>query len=386
MPVFKTFLKIVNKNKSTIIMYLAIFLGIAIPITKLIPGAAEPSYADSAEPIAVIDNDNSVISKGLHDYLKKTQRVKNIETDTDSIQDALYFRDIQFLVSIPSGYEKSLLQGVVPVLNTTSVPNSYSGIYISMQIEQYLSFLRIYLASGYTLQDAVQKAEEVLNTKADVSLVNDGKTLSQSYKFTFYYQYIPYMLLGILVQIIGLIFLSFNKEEVRRRTMCSSTTLRSRNIQLFFGCAVLGIAILAVVLLISFILYGSELSQSGVFPWLLANSLTFLVVSISLGFLVGSIVKNDNQLSALATSIAMIFSFLGGIFISQELMGNQVQKIAKFIPTYWYIASNKILGYAQGIETIDTSIFMQNIGIQVAFALAFFSLALAVSKRKSGRV
>jgi len=152
------------------------------------------------------------------------------------------------------------------------------------------------------------------------------------------------------------------------------------------GCAVLGTAILAVVLLISFVLYGSELSQSGVFPWLLANSLTFLVVSISLGFLVGSIVKNDNQLSALATSIAMIFSFLGGIFISQELMGSQVQKIAKFIPTYWYIASNKILGYAQGIGSIDTSIFMQNIGIQIAFALAFFSLALAVSKRKSGRI
>lgn len=366
-------------------MYLAIFLGIAIPITKLIPGAAEPYYADSAEPIAVADSDNSIISKGLHDYLKKTQRVKNIETDTDSIQDALYFRDIEFLVSIPPGYGKSLLEGSVPVLNTTSVPNSYSGIYISMQIEQYLSFLRIYIAAGLSPQEAVQKTEEVMNTKAEVSLVNDGKTLSQSYKFMFYYQYIPYMLLGILVQIIGLIFLSFNKEEVRRRTLCSSTTLRSRNIQLFFGCAVLGTAILLIVLVISFVLYGSELSQSGVFPWLLLNSLTFLIVSISLGFLVGSIAKNDNQLSALATSIAMIFSFLGGIFISQELMGSQVQKISRFIPTYWYIAINKILGYAQSTVNLETSSFIQNMGIQLAFAVAFFSLALAVSKRKSGR-
>lgn len=386
MPVFKTFLKIVMKNKGTIIMYLAIFLGIAIPITKLIPGASSPSYSDSAEPIAVIDHDNSIISMGLENYLKKTQRVKNINTDADSIQDALYFRDIEFLVSIPSGYEKDFLEGTVPVLNTTSVPNSYSGIYISMQIEQYLSFLRIYIAGGLSPQEAVQKAEEVMNTKAEVSLANDGKTLSQSYKFMFYYQYIPYMLLGILVQIIGLIFLSFNKEEVRKRTLCSSTTLRSRNIQLLLGCAVLGTAILVIVLLISFILYGSELSQSGVFPWLFLNSLTFLLVSISLGFLVGSIVKSDNQLSALATSIAMIFSFLGGIFISQELMGSQVQKISRFIPTYWYIATNKILGYAQSTEALDSSSFLQNTGIQLAFAFAFFSLALAASRRKNGRM
>ena len=156
---------------------------------------------------------------GLENYLKKTQRVKNINTDADSIQDALYFRDIEFLVSIPSGYEKDFLEGTVPILNTTSVPNSYSGMYISMQIEQYLTFLRIYIAGGLSPQEAVQKAEEVMNTKAEVSLVNDGKTLSQSYKFMFYYQYIPYMLLGILVQIIGLIFLSFNKEEVQKNAL-----------------------------------------------------------------------------------------------------------------------------------------------------------------------
>lgn len=386
MPVFKTFMKIVLKNKGTIIMYLCVFLGLAIPITKLMPGAQTPMYNDAAEPIAVIDNDHSVISEGIMSFLANTQELKTIKTDTDSIQDALYFRDITYLVTIPDGYGESLMEGNTPALSTTSVPNSYSGIYIDMQLEQYLSFLRIYLLSGMKAEQAVQRAAGTFEKKADVAMMSDGKTLSMSHKFLYYYQYIPYMLLGILVQVIGLVFLSFNKEEIRKRSLCSSTTLRSRNLQLFSGCLVLGIGILSIVLGMSFLLYADELPQSGVFNYLLMNSLAFLVVSISLGFLVGTLVKNENQLAGLATSIAMVFSFLGGIFIPQELMNTSIRTVGKFFPTFWYTTANKVLGYAQNSSSIDSPQIMQNVIIQFAFAFAFFSLALAVSKRKSGRV
>ncbi len=385
MPVFKTFMKIVKKNRGTVIMYLAIFLGIAIPITKLIPGASTPSYSDTSEPVAVLDYDNSTLSRGIVEFMRTTQNLKEIKTDKDSIQDALYFRDVSYILSLPENFEKDLLEGRNPLLNTTSIPNSYSGIYINMQVEQYISFLRIYLANGLSAEEAVSKTAQVMNTKADVNLVNDGKKLSQSYKFMFYYQYIPYMLLGILVQIIGVVFLSFNKEEVRKRTLCSSTTLFSRNVQLFLGCIVLGLSVLIIVLSISFIMYSNELPKSGVFSWLLINSLSFLTVSISLGFLVGSIVKSDNQLSALATSIAMVFSFLGGIFIPQEFMNSQIQQISKFFPTYWYTVNNKLLGYAQNTFAFDHISFTQNTLIQLGFALAFFTLALAVSKQRSSR-
>jgi len=207
MPVFKTFMKIVKKNRGTVIMYLAIFLGIAIPITKLIPGASTPSYSDTSEPVAVLDYDNSTLSRGIVEFMRTTQNLKEIKTDKDSIQDALYFRDVSYILSLPENFEKDLLEGRNPLLNTTSIPNSYSGIYINMQVEQYISFLRIYLANGLSAEEAVSKTAQVMNTKADVNLVNDGKKLSQSYKFMFYYQYIPYMLLGILVQIIGVVFL-----------------------------------------------------------------------------------------------------------------------------------------------------------------------------------
>lgn len=386
MPVFKTFLKIVWKNKGTIVLYLSIFLGISISITKFTPKTTEVFYSDAAEPIAVIDNDNSSTSRGLIDFLGSTQQIKNINTDIDSIQDALYFRDITYLLTIPENFEQTLLSGTIPELQTTSVPNSYSGIYISMEIEQYVSYLRIYLSSGIEPEEALSKVKEIMNTKAKVALVNNGKALSGAWKFMYFYQYVPYMLLGILVQLIGVIFLSFNKEEIRKRTLCSSTTLRSRNFQLFLGCIVLGLGILVIVVSISLGLYKHELPQSGVFPWLLLNSLAFLVVSISLGFLVGSIVKNDNQLAALATSIAMIFSFLGGIFIPQELMSGSIKEISRFFPTYWYITINKVLGFAQHEAVLDTHTLIRDMGIQLAFAFAFFSLALAVTKKRSGKV
>lgn len=383
MPVFKTFFRIVYKNKGTVFLYLGLFLAITIIITSLTGNPSEAVYADAAVSVTLLDRDNSLVSKAILSYLSETQNLKQISDTKDALQDALFFRDVEYVLIIPEGFQTALLSGNMDLAQNINVPNSFSSIYINMQVEQLISFIRTYIVAGFPIEKAITASIATMRKKASVHFMNEEKKLSFSRKYSFYYQYIPYMLLGVLVQLIGIIFLSFNKEEVRKRTLCSSTTLKSRNIQLLEGCLILACGIWLILILISFLLYGEEIRSSKTLPFLLMNTATFTIVSISLGFLIGTFVKNENQLAAFSNTLAMVFSFLGGVFVSLNMMNEKIRVLSSFTPTYWYITTNTELGHAQSFSGVDIVSFFQHIGIQIGFAFAFFTLALVVSKKRS---
>ena len=69
MQVYKVFFQILNKQKGQIIMYLGIFMGIALAVSSQEGKSTEVAFEASSYQFAVFDEDNSAVSKALVQYL-----------------------------------------------------------------------------------------------------------------------------------------------------------------------------------------------------------------------------------------------------------------------------------------------------------------------------
>ena len=71
MQVFKLYMKILNKYKGQIIMYIGIFAGLMFGfILPSTDNNGATGFTESTVKYAIFDYDNSVISKGIGKFLK----------------------------------------------------------------------------------------------------------------------------------------------------------------------------------------------------------------------------------------------------------------------------------------------------------------------------
>ena len=115
----------------------------------------------------------------------------------------------------------------------------------------------------------------------------------------------------------------------------------------------------------------------------LLNSLALQAVSLSLSYLIGSMVKDTNALNGVVNIVTLGMCFLCGTFVGMDLLSSKVKQVAQFFPVYWYETVNGLLeGYGSVSGSLRTEVF-QGIGIQLMFAAALVCVTLAVSKKKA---
>ena len=78
-------------------------------------------------------------------------------------------------------------------------------------------------------------------------------------------------------------------------------------------------------------------------------------------------------------SVGLGMSFLGGVFVPQNMLSDQILAVSRFLPTYWYTRINNMLaGFSN--ESFSFAAYWQYIGIELLFAATVFVLALLASK------
>ena len=123
--------------------------------------------------------------------------------------------------------------------------------------------------------------------------------------------------------------------------------------------------------------------------YFILNTAILMATSISIAFLVSTVVKNDMAISALANVIGLGMSFLCGVFVPQRLLGSGVTAISRFLPVYWYERVNDMLGTMSSTSVLTSDnyrLIAQSFAIQLAFAICIICIALVISKRKHDRV
>jgi ABC-2 type transport system permease protein len=381
MTVFKAYMKIIKQNRGLIIMYLAIFMLITIMIQSVTKTQESDGYKAQSVKIGFVDEDGGALAKGLEEYLGKFHQIIPMEADKDKLQENLFYRNIEYIVRIPSGFEKKSLQENEKV-SVTKVPGSYTSFYVDQQINDFLNNVKTYYAAEYTVAEAVKAVME--KEGPEVKMLDTNGNAGEAPGYAYYYRFIPYLLLSILCYVLGNILSAFHKGDIPKRMQASAVSGRRQNMEALLAAMVLGIALLGICIVVSILLYGKPLVQSGGLMYYLLNSLTMLFVALSISYMVGLLTHNTSALNGIVNTISLGMCFLCGVFVPLDIMSKGVKTVAQFLPVYWYEKANdRISEFGNITGTVRIEI-LQAIGIQLVFAVAIVSISIVAVKKKRG--
>lgn len=378
MTVFKTILKILNKLKGMIILYTAIL--VAITALNQTSGNNMTNFEDSKPSVLIVNKDSEDnIAKGFEDYISKHSEIKDIDTkDKDKINDAIFYRDVNYVIYIPKDFGKNLLDGKNPSLEYKSCGDEYSS-YAQMMVEKYIKTVLIY-KDYYSGAELISKVNKVVDkdTKVYMKTTLDTSKLSS---MTQYFNILNYALLAGCVYCISMILASLNDETVRKRTIISSFNYKKYNRIVLLSNSIVIFAMWILYMILALILFKDLMFSSNGLGYVI-NSFVFTICSLTIGFLIGNITQNKNAIGGIVNVIALGTSFLCGCFVPFEYMPDYVLKIAHILPTYYYVANNQLIKTMEVFNFESIKPLLINGAVIVISSFIFVAVTNYVSKRK----
>lgn len=388
MQVFKIYFRLLKSYKGVIILYASVFLAIAIIMSNVLSegGSGEEAFVAERLDIGVIDRDHGSFAKSLMEYFGQEHDMAEVKDDEDVVLDELYWREVDYVLVIPEGFEQSLTDTgrEMMELNCMKVPGSFESSFFESELSMYLSKLTGLVESGAALPEAFSTLQEIQEEKAEVNIA-DFVNEAQGDRSSNFFLFVPYFFITLGISGVGLILLVFNQRDLKDRMECSSLPLKSRIGGLTGGIFVFGILLLVLVLAVAGVITGGKALTDSRLPYFVLNMLSMLLFSLSLGFLSGTVSKNEDALNGINNVVSLALCFLGGIFVPQEFFGEGVLKVAKFFPTYWYVRTNTAISSMTSMTDALGKEIAGQILLVIIYAVAIFALTTVVISAKRKR-
>ena len=374
MTIFKTYWKIVKKNIGIIILYTVMLLVFGTMNLKANKNSFE--FISSKPDIIIVNNSSGIITDNLISYLKTNANVKNITNEND-IDDAVFFRDANYVIYIPKEFENKIENGKEFNIDIKT-NNSYDSYIASELLNRYLDVFSKYMNLYNDKILAIQKLDNTLNKKA--SVVIESKTNLNS-KTSLFYNFSSYSIMAIVIYIICLVLSSFNDEKISKRTNVSGMSYKTFNNYLYISSFTFTFIIFIVYLILSFlILKSSILNINGILYSL--NMFIFFIVSFTMAILISNLVKSKGAISGVVNVISLGSAFLCGAFIPVKYMPSFALKIAHIFPTFYFIDNNEYIASIQNFDKVSYEFVLKNFIIMIVFIIFFLILNTLVTRFK----
>ena len=378
MTVFKTFWKIVNKYKGTIILYTVML--ISFGGINLASNDTTTTFTSTLPNIAIVNNDQkSVLTNNLISYLSENSKVVDIENDEEKINDALFYRDVSYVVYIPKNYTNDVLKGMNPTIDIKST-NDYMSSLEEMMLTDYLNLQNTYLKLTTDQAKLTNYINETLKDKSEVVLTSKVDTKSLS-KVSRYFNFASYSILAVVIFIITLVLTSFKEKTVNKRIVVSSMNYKKHSGLILKSSLLYALIVWALFSLLAIILLGkSVLNTRGLL--LILNTLIFTLQALTFALLISSLVNNKDAIGGIVNVVALGSAFLCGAFIPSMYLPEKVVSISHIFPAYYYNNSNNLVTSLEVINLTTLKPFITNIMIMLVFMLVFIVLNNFVIKNK----
>lgn len=378
MTVFKTFLKILNKNKFIVILYSVFLICFGGFYTQT--SENNTNFVASKPDVFIINYDEEIgITKDLIKYISNNSNIIKLKENEEVINDALFYRDINYIVYIPKNYNNDFMAGKNPELNIKST-GDYQASLAEMMLSRYIKVANIYQKSIDNEDELINKINETLSKQSEVKITSKLDTNSLT-KATFYYNFASYSILACLVYVICLIIASFKDINIQKRTIISSTDYKKINRQLLISNSLFSIILWGIYAILSFILVGNIMfSAHGII--FLINSFLFTICATTIALFIGNLVSNKNAINGIVNVVALGSSFLCGAFVPMEWLPENVLNFSRILPSYYYISTNESIKSLEYMNIASLKPISINMLVILGFSLLFIFLTNIISKRK----
>lgn len=378
MTVFNTVLKIVNKYKFTIILYTVLLVSFAGINFK--SGNNTMNYIATKPDIYIINDDkNEGITKDLIKYLNKNTNIKKLDNNKEAINDALFYRDVNYIIHIPKNFRNDFLNGKNPKIKIKTTKD-YNSVLAENLLNNYIKTANVYLKNTTSEQELIEKINKTISTSTKVKITSklDTNTLS---KVAFYFNFLNYSILAGCVYVICLILSSFKEKNIHKRMMISSTSYKRINQKLLISMGVISLLLWIFYIILAFILLGKVIFEAHGILYII-NSFIFMIVALSLAFLIGNIVNSKTAINGIINVVALGSSFLCGAFVPMEWLPKNVVSISHILPSYWYIKTNETIKTIEVINLKSIESLIKNGLVLIIFMIIFITITNIVSKKK----
>lgn len=379
MTVFKCYMKILKQNLGLVFLYLGIFFSISIVLQMAAQKGEDSLYQTTSIDLGVVNPDDSLLSSGFVDYLSQIHHVTIMENDPETLQENLFYRNVEYIIQIPADFYKTCIQNGES-LKVTKVPGSYSSYYIDQQISSYLDTMRTYLAAGFSQEEAITALKSQVHEP--VTKLSSNSVSTDKSPLVYYFRYIPYLFLGALCYTMGYILMAFKKGDIQKRMAASAISSRRQTLEGLLAMGMIGAGLWFLGILGAVLMYRNSFLDSRMLPYYLLNTLLMLIVALSLSYLIGMFINNSDLLSGAANIVSLSMCFLCGVFVPMDVMDKSVLKVSQFLPVYWYEQVNEILSSHISLTSQLQEKVWLGMGIELLFAVVFVFLIMVVSKQR----
>lgn len=378
MTVFKTFFRIVNNLKPTIILYTALL--IIFGAVNMKTSDNNINFVNSKPDILIINQDvNKGLTKNLIDYMKKNSNIVKVENNEEKINDALFYREVSYVIYIPKDYRKNVLLGKNPKLDIKKT-DEYDAHLSEMMLKRYIKLQNIYNKEAGSEDELITLINDNINDDVNVKITSKVDT-SKTYNIAYYFNFASYSILAIIIYIICLVLCSFKEESISKRINISSINYKSHNNKILLASIVFSSIVWLLFVIIGVIVVGDIMfSLRGLIS--IINSLIFTFCALTLSILISSLTNNKNAISGIVNVIALGSAFLCGAFVPAEYLPSSVLNFAHILPAYYYINSNDLLKNIDVINISSMHSIIINTIIIIMFSILFIILNNVVTRKK----
>ena len=378
MTVFKTFFRIVNKLKPTIILYTALL--IIFGAVNMKTSDNNINFVNSKPDILIINQDvNKGLTKNLIDYMKKNSNIVKVENNEEKINDALFYREVSYVIYIPKDYRKNVLLGKNPKLDIKKT-DEYDAHLSEMMLKRYIKLQNIYNKEAGSEDELITLINDNINDDVNVKITSKVDT-SKTYNIAYYFNFASYSILAIIIYIVCLVLCSFKEESISKRINISSINYKSHNNKILLASIVFSSIVWLLFVIIGVIVVGDIMfSIRGLIS--IINSFIFTFCALTLSILISSITNNKNAISGIVNVIALGSAFLCGAFVPAEYLPSSVLNFAHILPAYYYINSNDLLKNIDVINISSMHPIIINMVIIIIFSILFIILNNVVTRKK----
>ncbi len=378
MIVFNTFWKVIKKYKATVILYTAML--VIFGSTNMQANNKVMTFTNTKPDILIVNNDkDGVLTKNLVDYLNKNTNIVKIKDSEEARDDALFYRDVSYIIYIPTSYSKNVLNGINNTLDIKST-NDYNASLAEMILKKYIEVENVYASIYRDESKIINAINKNLETNSNVEITSKLNTTTME-KTARFYNFASYCIMAVTIYIVCLVLSSFHNEMINKRIVVSSMNYKKHNRLILGSSFVYALIVWILYIVLGIILLGDVMFTIRGLIYVL-NALIFTFVALTLALLISTITNNKNAISGIVNVVALAQAFLCGAFIPTQWLPNSVLTIAHVLPAYWYINTNDILKELETISSTTLKPVIINSIILILFSLIFIILNNIISKKK----
>lgn len=378
MIVFNTFWKVIKKYKATVILYTAML--VIFGSTNMQANNKAMTFTNTKPDILIVNNDkDGVLTKNLVDYLNKNTNIVKIKDSEEAGDDALFYRDVSYIIYIPTSYSKNVLNGINNTLDIKST-NDYNASLAEMILKKYIEVENVYASIYRDEAKIINAINKNLETNSNVEITSKLNTTTME-KTARFYNFASYCIMAVTIYIVCLVLSSFHNEMINKRIVVSSMNYKKHNRLILGASFAYALIVWILYIVLGIILLGDVMFTIRGLIYVL-NTLIFTFVALTLALLISTITNNKNAISGIVNVVALAQAFLCGAFIPTQWLPNSVLTIAHVLPAYWYINTNDILKELETISSTTLKPVIINSIILILFSLIFIVLNNIISKKK----